>query len=147
MRGFLTSLLLICTLLSNGVASIARGNKAPKQSKSRVERKASKTSERDRETRTKRESRRELAKRRELIKRNPRLASLFKGEENEEVLRSDQPREAIEWYLQKRLPKGEKHLPVERYFQAKEKIKKMNRFSSARNKNLPAATEADGDLD
>ena len=127
MRGLLTSLTLICTLFFNGVASFARDNKAPKQPKSRVERKESKTSARNPKTRTKRESRRELAKRRELIKRNPQLANLFKGEEDEEVLRSDQPRESIEWYLQKRLPKGEKHLPVERYFKAKEKIKKRKR--------------------
>ncbi|HKP82309.1 MAG TPA: hypothetical protein VJT69_09830, partial [Pyrinomonadaceae bacterium] len=147
MRGLLTSLFLICTLLSNGVATFARDNKAPKQQKSRVERKASKTSEPNREAREKRESRRELAKRRELIKRNPRLAYLFKGEEDEDVLRTDQPREAIEWYLQKRLPKGEKQLPIERYFKAKDKIKKMKRFSSARNKNLPSATETNGDVD
>src|SRR5688500_11674123 len=144
MRGLLTSLFLICTLLSNGVASFARDNKSPKRQRSRVERKESKTSAHNPKARTKRESkhelRRELAKRRELIKRNPRLAFLFKGEETEEVLRSDQPREAIEWYLQKRLPKGEKQLPVERYFQAKEKIKKMRRFSSRNNKNLPSAT-------
>jgi len=147
MRGLLTSLTLICTLFLTGVASFARDNTAPKQQKSRVERKASKTSEHNREAREKRESRRELAKRRELIKRNPRLAYLFKGEEDEDVLRTDQPREAIEWYLQKRLPKGEKHLPVERYFQAKDKIKKMKRFSSASNKNLPPTTEADGDVE
>lgn len=138
MRGLLTSLTLICTLLLNGVASFARDNKAPKQQpKSRVERKATKTSAHNRKASTERESRKEIAKRRALIKRNPRLASLFKGEENEEVLRSDQPREAVEWYLQKRLPKGEKNLPVERYFQAKDKIKKMKRFSTAKNKNLP----------
>ena len=119
MRGLLTSLLLICTLLLHGVASFARDNKAPKQPKSRVERKESKTSAHNRKARTKRESRKELAKRRELIKRNPRLAHLFKGEESEEVQRSDQPRERVEWYLQKRLPKGEKQLPVERYSRQK----------------------------
>src|SRR5688572_1559558 len=142
MRGLLTSLTLICTLLFSGVASFARNNKAPKQQKSRVERKASKTSAPNRKARTKRESRSELAKRRELIKRNPRLAYLFKGEEEEEVQRYDQPRERIEWYLQKRLPKGEKQLPIERYFQAKEKIKRMKRFSSASNKNLPPQAQA-----
>src|SRR5215216_7076517 len=139
MRGLLTSLTLICTLFLNGAASLARDTKHTRQQKSRVERK---------EARAKRESRRELAKRRELIKRNPRLASLFKGDEPDSDLeRFDQPREAIEWYLQKRLPKGEKQLPVERYFAAKEKIKNMKRFSSARNKNLPSQTEADVDVD
>jgi hypothetical protein len=135
MRGLLTSLTLICTLFLNGAASLARNTNHTRQQKSRVERK---------EAREKRESRREIAKRRELIKRNPRLASLFKGDEPDSDLeRFDQPREAIEWYLQKRLPKGEKQLPVERYFAAKEKIKQMKRFSSARNKNLPAQTQAD----
>ncbi|HEX7332698.1 MAG TPA: hypothetical protein VF290_14440, partial [Pyrinomonadaceae bacterium] len=145
MRGLLT-LTLICTLLFSGVASFARDNKAPRQQKSRVERKTSKTSAHNRKARTKRESPRELAKRRELIKRNPRLAFLFKGEEEEEVQRYDQPRERIEWYLQKRLPKGEKQLPIERYFQAKEKIKRMKRFSSAGNKNLPPQAQ-NSDID
>src|SRR5215216_7571259 len=136
MRGLLTSLTLICTLFLNGAASLARDTKHTRQQKSRVERK---------EARAKRESRRELAKRRELIKRNPRLASLFKGDEpDSDVERFDQPREALEWYLQKRLPKGEKQLPIERYFEAKEKIKRMKRFSTAKNKNLPAqANEAE----
>src|SRR5215216_1586383 len=139
MRGLLTSLTLICTLFLNGAASLARDNNHTRRQKSRIERK---------ETRTKRESRREIAKRRELIKRNPRLASLFKGDEpDSDVERFDQPREAIEWYLQKRLPKGEKQLPIERYFAAKEKIKRMKRFSSARNKNLPSPAEADGDVE
>src|SRR5215216_5274717 len=134
MRGLLTSLTLICTLFLNGAASLARDTKHTRQQKSRVERK---------EARAKRESRRELAKRRELIKRNPRLASLFKHDEPDSDLeRFDQPREAIEWYLQKRLPKGEKQLPVERYFAAKEKIKNMKRFSSAKGKNLPPQANA-----
>ena len=55
--------------------------------------------------------------------------SLFKKDEDDKE-RTDQPRESIEWYLQKRLPKGEKQLPIERYFQAKEKIKRMKRFST-----------------
>src|SRR5262249_18146700 len=104
-----------------------------------VEQKESRTSEREREARTKRESRKELATQRAAIKRNPRLATLFNGEKDLDGERTDQPREALEWYLQKRLPKGEKVLPVERYFQAKEKIKKMKRFSTRNNKNLPSA--------
>ena len=148
MRARLTSLTLIGLLFLNGVASFARGNNHARPQQSRAERKGPQTSSHNQNARNKRESRKELAKRRELIKRNPRLASLFKDEEPEsDVLRSDQPREAIEWYLQKRLPKGEKQLPIERYFAAKEKIKHLKRFSSARNKNLPSATEAGGDLE
>src|SRR6185436_8138555 len=90
----------------------------------------------------KRESK-ELARRRELIKRNPRLGFLFKSDSETDVDRFDQPREALEWYLKKRLPKGEKQLPVERYFEAKEKIKKMKRFSSRGNKNLPPAQDTE----
>ena len=146
MRALITSLALICILLSNSVAAPARNRTPNKTQKPRSERKTSKTSARETEARekreSKRESKREVAKRRELMKRNPRLAGLFAGESEEEVLRSDQPRESIEWYLQKRLPKGEKNLPVERYFEAKEKIKKMKRFSTAKNKNLPPQANA-----
>src|SRR6188474_1279652 len=148
MRSLFTPLTLICVLLLNGVASLGRNDKHPKQSKSRIERTESRSSASKERAREKRESRRELAKRRELIKRNPRLAYLFtEGEEGEsEVERTDQPKEALEWYLQKRLPKGAKQLPIERYFDAKEKVKHMKRFSTAKNKNLPPQAEAD-DID
>jgi photosystem II stability/assembly factor-like uncharacterized protein len=122
MRGLLTCLTLICTLLLNGVASFARNIKYPFRQDLRVERKESQTSSREPGART-RESRREQ------IKRNPPLSDLFKGEEGNEAQR-------IEWYLQKRLPRGERQLPVERYFEAKAKIKRMKRFSSARNSTL-----------
>ncbi|HEV2837365.1 MAG TPA: Ig-like domain-containing protein [Pyrinomonadaceae bacterium] len=136
------SLTLICIVALSGVPSLARKVR-PQQQRSRTERKDVKTSSRNKEVaRNKRESRREQAARRELIKRNPRLATVFKGDADEEMDRFDQPREAIEWYLKKRLPKGERELPVERYFQAKEKIKKMKRFSTARNKNLPAQADS-----
>lgn len=56
--------------------------------------------------------------------------------------RFDEPAEAIRWYLQKRLPKGEKELPVERYFAAREKIKSMTQFSSGTNQVLPSEAES-----
>ena len=141
----LTSLTLIFILLLNGVTSLAHKNN-PKGQKSRVERettKATKASPRTKQRQTKRESRREAAARRELLKRNPRLASVFEKHPDGDMDRYDKPREAVEWYLQKRLPKGEKNLPVERYFQAKEKIKRMKRFSTRQNKNLPPQAETD----
>ena len=145
MKRLLASLFLICALFFNCVATFAI-TKQTKRQKARVERKEeSRTSEREREARSKRESRKErkeLAARRTLIKRNPRLTALFNGEEDLDGERFDQPREALEWYLQKRLPKGEKVLPVERYFQAKEKIKKMKRFSTRNNKNVDAASDS-----
>jgi hypothetical protein len=135
MNRLLASLFLICLLLLNSVTSIAQRNhpKRQKQKESRI-------SERKREER--RESRKELAAKRALIKRNPQLAGLFDGEKDLDGERTDQPREALEWYLKKRLPKGEKILPLERYFQAKEKIKKMNRFSTRNNKNLPSQADS-----
>ncbi|HEU4837155.1 MAG TPA: Ig-like domain-containing protein [Pyrinomonadaceae bacterium] len=140
----ITSLTLICILLLNGATALA-ASKTPKRQKQRVERKSS-SSERAREAREKRESRKEAAARREAIKRNPRATSLFKADADPDAERFDQPREALEWYLQKRLPKGEKQLPIERYFQAKEKIKHMKRFSTAKGQSLPPqanANEAD----
>lgn len=143
MNRLLASLFLICMLLTNSVASTARRNTPQRQKqKSRVEQKEFRTSEREREARTKRESRKELAAKRAAMKRNPRLAGLFNGEKDLDGERTDQPREALEWYLQKRLPKGEKTLPVERYFQAKEKIKQMKRFSTRNNKNLPSQADS-----
>ncbi|HJT67963.1 MAG TPA: hypothetical protein VJ749_16005, partial [Pyrinomonadaceae bacterium] len=143
MRRFTTSLTLICMLLANGVTSQARKN-PPKQTKSRTERKAPKSSApQNQVARRERESAKDKATRRELIKRNPRLKSLFKPEVDADNDRTDQPQEAMDFYLKKRLPKGEKVLPVERYFEAKEKIKKMKRFSTRGNKNLPPAQDAE----
>jgi hypothetical protein len=146
---FITSLILICLLFLNGATALAV-SKNPKQQKSRVERKNSNSSERAKEAREKRESRKEAVARRAAIERNPRAAGLFKQDADPDAERFDQPREALEYYLQKRLPKGEKQLPIERYFQAKEKIKRMKRFSSAKGKSLPPqanANEADEVLD
>src|SRR5215217_258758 len=136
MRSLITSLTLVCLLFLNGVSSSA-GSKHLKQQKSRVQSQKTNSSRNTKQARKKRESRRESAARRELSKRNPRLAALLKGGTDTDGERFDQPREAIEWYLQKRLPKGEKQLPIERYFEAKEKIKRMKRFSTAKNTNLP----------
>jgi hypothetical protein len=145
MRTFMTSMVLICVLLLNGAASLARNNNLKVQ-KPLVERKISKAAAGNKQVSraAKRQLARESASRRELIKKNPRLASLFKSSPGREVERTDQPQEAIEAYLKKRLPKGEKQLPIERYFEAKEKIKQMKRFSSRRNKNL-AANDAEAD--
>src|SRR6185369_14879369 len=133
MYRLLASLFLICILLLNGVTSMAQRNHRNRQKESRI-------SERKREE--KHESRKELAARRALIKRKPQLAALFEGEKDLDGQRTDQPREALEWYLKKRLPKGEKVLPLERYFQAKEKIKKMKRFSTRNNEDVPSQADS-----
>ncbi len=46
----------------------------------------------------------------------------------------DQPREAARHFIQKRLPEGEKHLPVEKYFEAQEQMRGMPHFSTARSR-------------
>src|SRR4051794_30414731 len=145
MRRLTIALTLISMLFLNGATSFAV-SKSPKRQKSSRERNGSNPSARAKEAREKRESRKEAAARREAIKRNPRAAAIYKGESDLDAERFDQPREALEWYLQKRLPKGEKQLPIERYFAAKEKIKQMKRFSSANGKNLaPQANSNDAD--
>jgi len=149
MRNLITSLTLISLLFLNGSAALA-GSRHSTQQKSRTQTKLRKSSKSTEQAREKRQSSKEAAARRELIKRNPRLVSLFKEGSDLDGERFDQPLEALEWYLQKRLPKGEKQLPVERYFEAKEKIKRMKRFSSAKNKSLPAqanGNDADEVLD
>jgi uncharacterized repeat protein (TIGR01451 family) len=55
--------------------------------------------------------------------------------------RTDQPDEAIKAELEKRLPKGATELPIERYFEAKEKIKGMQRYSTAEGALLPSENE------
>jgi len=55
--------------------------------------------------------------------------------------RFDQPAEAMRWYLQKRLPRGEKELPVERYFTAREQIKEMPQFSTPLNRMMPSESQ------
>ncbi len=144
MNRLVISLTLISMLFVNALSAATRTSN-PRRQKSRVERTESREAEHKREAREKRESRKELAARRALVKRNPRLTALFNGEEDLDGERFDQPREALEWYLQKRLPKGEKVLPTERYFQAKEKIKKMKRFSTARGKSLPQGESNDAE--
>src|SRR5262245_51005439 len=43
----------------------------------------------------------------------------------------DEPREAARHFTRKRLPEGEKELPVEKYFEAQERMRGMRYFSSA----------------
>jgi uncharacterized protein (TIGR03437 family) len=43
----------------------------------------------------------------------------------------DKPREAIRFFVEKRLAEGEKDLPVEKYFEAQEKMRRMPHYSTA----------------
>ncbi len=67
-------------------------------------------------------------------------ASAFSGEDlgieerEHESKRADEPDKAMQYYLQKRLPEGEKELPIERYFQAMEEMKLMPVHSIADNR-------------
>jgi len=63
--------------------------------------------------------------------------------------RTDRPDDAVKAYLEQRLPKGMTSLPVERYFEAKEQVKQMQRYSTARGEILPSEAETgegDGEL-
>ncbi len=46
----------------------------------------------------------------------------------------DKPREAAQYFVQKRLPEGEKLLPIEKYFEAQEQMRAMPHFSTALNR-------------
>lgn len=65
-------------------------------------------------------------------------------EEREEARskRTDQPDEAMKDYVEKRAPKGSNEVPIERYFEAKEKIKDMPRYSTAEAAVLPSENES-----
>jgi hypothetical protein len=79
MRRHITTLTLICMLLVNGVTSQARKTHL-KQTKSRTERKAPKSSAPQKQVaRRQRESAKEKAAQRQLIKPNPRVAGLLKS--------------------------------------------------------------------
>ncbi len=53
----------------------------------------------------------------------------------------DHPGEAAEFFRFKRLPEGEKHLPVEKYFEARERMLRMPQFSTAENRFAPSRAE------
>jgi photosystem II stability/assembly factor-like uncharacterized protein len=55
--------------------------------------------------------------------------------------RTDQPDEAVKAEMEKRLPKGATELPVERYFEAKEQMKGMQRYSTAQGAALASESE------
>ncbi|MFN0086227.1 MAG: hypothetical protein ACKVX9_12640 [Blastocatellia bacterium] len=48
----------------------------------------------------------------------------------------DKPREALEYFLKKRVPEGEKDFPVEKYFEAQRKMESMAYFSTSQDRVL-----------
>jgi hypothetical protein len=58
-----------------------------------------------------------------------------------EMERTDQPDEAIRRYLERRLPRGQKDLPIERYFRAREHIRNMPQHSARTGRVLPSQTQ------
>jgi uncharacterized protein (TIGR03437 family) len=53
----------------------------------------------------------------------------------------DQPDEAAKFYLRKRVPEGEKLIPVERYLAARDQARRMTRYATATETLLPAQAE------
>jgi uncharacterized repeat protein (TIGR01451 family) len=75
--------------------------------------------------------------------RNSKVASkrgnpVVRGDRDQ---RTDQPDEAMKQEVQSRLPKGATEVPVERYFEAKQQIKQMPRYSTAQGQLLPSEAE------
>ena len=62
----------------------------------------------------------------------------FRLEEKHKDEGFDKPREAQEYFLKKRLTKGEKLLPVEKYFEAQEQMRSLPQFSTSLNRYLSA---------
>lgn len=63
------------------------------------------------------------------------------NEERREKKRYDQPAEAAKYYRLKRLPEGEKEIPVEKYFTAKAQMEAMPQYSTAQNRSWPSRNE------
>src|SRR6185295_8184903 len=61
--------------------------------------------------------------------------------EEERRERTDQPDEAVKAEFEKRVPKGATELPMERYFEAKEQMKNMQRYSTSQGASLPSENE------
>jgi uncharacterized protein (TIGR03437 family) len=55
--------------------------------------------------------------------------------------RYDQPKEATEHFLRKRVPDDTNELPVERYFAAQKQMRDMQQYSTARGVTLPARAD------
>ncbi len=51
----------------------------------------------------------------------------------------DKPREAAQYFNQKRLPQGEANLPIEKYFEAQERMSGMRHFSTALDRFVTAS--------
>ncbi|MGH9847196.1 MAG: hypothetical protein ACREEM_51525, partial [Blastocatellia bacterium] len=62
-------------------------------------------------------------------------------------LHYDQPAEAMEHYLRKRLPRGMTELPVERYVAAERQMNAMPRYSTALGRTLPSRAAIKGEPD
>ncbi len=76
-----------------------------------------------------------------IAKRGNPVASRHEREEARNK-RTDQPDEAMKDYVEKRVPKGATEIPIERYFEAKEKIKDMPRYSTSEAAMLPSESES-----
>lgn len=63
------------------------------------------------------------------------------NEELREKPRYDEPDKALEYYRLKRLPAGEKEIPVEKYLAAKAQMEAMPQYSTAQNRFLPSRNE------
>ena len=82
-----------------------------------------------------------------VLKRNGKEVRIKQDADRRPGARTDEPAEAMQAYLQKRLPKGATELPVERYFTAREKIRNMQQFSTPTNQLMPPESVMEKDRD
>src|SRR5262245_52796041 len=59
----------------------------------------------------------------------------------------DEPREAARHFTRKRLPEGERDLPVEKYFEAQERMRGMRHFSTALDRSVSNRENLSAPLD
>ncbi|PYS90143.1 MAG: hypothetical protein DMF64_15735 [Acidobacteria bacterium] len=118
----------------------ARGP-APEAGSRRDERAATESPRELDEARVERRERDEAEAKPIIVRHNGREIRLEQDPDGD-LVRNDQPAEAVRWYLQKRLPTGMKQLPVDRYFDALEKTKLMKQYSTATQTLAPSEAEA-----
>jgi uncharacterized repeat protein (TIGR01451 family) len=141
-------LLSVVLALITGVVAQAAPSKGRKQS-ARATKSRNVASERGRESRLRKVAKRGNPLNGEEGGREAEERAERNGKRDAHSQRTDKPGEAMRAYLEQRLPQGMKELPIERYFAAKDQMKQMQRYSTAKGELLPSESETgegDGEL-
>ncbi len=98
--------------------------------------------ERERRTEAREEREREKGEREKGETKQKSIFELDLTHPREAEALYDSPKEAVEFFKRKRLPEDEKELPLEKYFEAQEQMRKMDVYSTARAQFLNAGLSA-----